>query len=368
MKKKELIFFAYNLGLGGIESALIELLKNINYNKYNVTLILEKKEGELLQKVPKDVKVMEYSVSNNKLVLFRKAVNFVKRIQFLLKHKNKYDFSCSYATYSIPGSTLARICSKNSCLYVHSSYEYLYNPKKYKNFFNKLKVYRFRHIIFVSNEARIFFNKIYNALSNKTTTINNFIDVDKIKELSTEKISLKKDNDILFVFVGRLTEDSKRVTRLIKLMEYLKTHKKDVMCWIVGDGPDREQYEKLIKNKKLETCIKMIGSQSNPYPYIKQADYLILTSEYEGFPMVYNEAIILNKPIITTMNVTDDYISIPNNFGYIISKEQIVLNKEVLNIISSAPLTLKRIDLKKINKIKQAKMEEIFNCSVKIKI
>lgn len=364
MKKKKLIFFAYSLGIGGIESALIELLKNINYDKYNVTLVLERKEGELLKEVPECVKIIEYSVSNNKNIIFRKIVNFINRLKFSLKHKNKYDFSCSYATYSIPGSTLAKICSKNSCLYVHSSYEYLYGLEEYKTFFNKLNINNFRHIIFVSNEAREFFNKTYSDLEDRTITINNFIDVEKIVKLSEENILLEKGNKTLFVFVARLTEESKKVTRLINLIEYLKNNNKNILCWIVGDGPDRKEYEELIKSKKLEEYIKLIGTKTNPYPYMKQADYLILTSEYEGFPMVYNEAIILNKPIITTMNVTDDYISIPNNFGYIISKNQNELNKEVLDILNNDKLVLKEINLKEINKLKREKIEEIFNCRV----
>ena len=46
--KKRLIFFSYSLCIGGIETALVNLLNKINYDKYDVTLILIKKEGELL--------------------------------------------------------------------------------------------------------------------------------------------------------------------------------------------------------------------------------------------------------------------------------------------------------------------------------
>ena len=56
---------------------------------------------------------------------------------------------------------------------------------------------------------------------------------------------------------------------------------------------------------------------------MKACDYLILTSRYEGFPVVYNEAIILERPIITTIDVSDDYISIPNRFGYVVNEKNI---------------------------------------------
>ena len=66
-----------------------------------------------------------------------------------------------------------------------------------------------------------------------------------------------------------------------------------------------------------------MGAKKNPYPYMKACDYLILTSRYEGFPVVYNEAIILDKPIITTIDVSDDYVSIPNRFGYVVDENNI---------------------------------------------
>ena len=58
-KKKNLLFTAVNLEIGGIETALQNLLNNINYDKYNVDLVLENKKGILLSKINKNVKVKE---------------------------------------------------------------------------------------------------------------------------------------------------------------------------------------------------------------------------------------------------------------------------------------------------------------------
>ena len=79
-KKKNLLFTAYDLNVGGIETALINLLKRINYDKYNVTLILEKKEGVLLKEIDSRVNVIEYKVSNSNNVIIRKSFNLMKRI------------------------------------------------------------------------------------------------------------------------------------------------------------------------------------------------------------------------------------------------------------------------------------------------
>lgn len=90
----------------------------------------------------------------------------------------------------------------------------------------------------------------------------------------------------------------------------------------MGSGPDEKKYKNIVKKEKLNNVL-FLGAKKNPYPYVKACDYLILTSRYEGFPVVYNEAIVLNKPIITTIDVSDDYISIPNRFGYVVSENDI---------------------------------------------
>ena len=69
---------------------------------------------------------------------------------------------------------------------------------------------------------------------------------------------------------------------------------------ILGEGSERESLENYIRENKLENSIKLLGFKSNPYPYIKNADAYILSSRYEGYPLVLCEALVLNKKIIST--------------------------------------------------------------------
>ena len=127
---KKIVFTAYNVDMGGIERALINLLKTIDYSKNEVTLILEKKEGIFLNEIPDAVKIVEYKISNFKFVPIRKIVNRFRLIKMILMNYNKFDFACCYATYSIPGSILTRYLSKNNAIWIHSDYFYLYNKNK----------------------------------------------------------------------------------------------------------------------------------------------------------------------------------------------------------------------------------------------
>ncbi len=322
--KKNILISSYNLDFGGIETSLINLLKNFDYDKYDVTLVLEQKKGVFLKEVPKCVKIKEYKVSYNKNVIIRKFINLLKRIKWILGNYKKYHASICYATYSGPCGFVARTSSSNKILYVHSNYYEAFNKDKIKtrSFFDNLKIKKYNHIVFVSNESKKDLCKIYPKIENKAFTINNLIDYKKILKLSEKKLDIKKTTKKIFMFVGRLDESSKNLTLLLDIAKKCKDENVKALFWIVGTGPDEKMYKDIVKNNNLDNVI-FYGAKKNPYPYIKACDYLILTSRYEGFPVVYNEAIILEKPIITTIDVSDDYISIPNRFGFVVDEKNI---------------------------------------------
>lgn len=354
--KKRLLFTAYSLDVGGIEKSLINLLNNINYDKYEVTLILEKKEGMFLDKLNENVILKELKVSSLNFIPFRKIVNFGRKLIFSLKNKNKYDFSCCYATYSYSANKLALIGSKNSSLYVHSNYRDLYSKVEFCNFFNTRNIDKFKHIIFVSNESKNYFKELYPDLSDKLQVINNFIDTDNIKKLSDEKIKIEKNkSNNLLVFVGRLDDSSKKLGRAINLVNKIS----NIELWIIGDGQDKEMYRKMVSDNKLEQRVRFLGQKKNPYPFMKQADYIILTSDYEGFPVTYLEALVLNKEIITTIPVSDDKIDI-REYAYIISKDEEKMASEVKEILK-LPKRKNNISIDQIQKERMIELESIFD-------
>ena len=93
---------------------------------------------------------------------------------------------------------------------------------------------------------------------------------------------------------------------------------------------------------------------------MEKADYIILTSDYEGFPVTYLEAIVLSKPIITTIDVSDDEINIGACFAKIISKDENKMVKEVEKIISEGFIP-KQIDFNLIQEKRKKKLEKIFD-------
>lgn len=344
---KKILFTAYNLDLGGIESALINLLKILDPNKYDVTLVLEKKEGIFLDDVPPYVKIETYNIHNDNNVFLRKIKNRFKLWKWILKNYHKYDFAGCFTTYSIPGSILSRFASSNNAFWVHSNYYNVYNKDeiKIRKFFEDRKISKFKKIVFVANEAKRDFLKIYPSFKNKAVVQNNILNYQEIERKSKDKLDIKKPKETLFVFVGRLEENSKRLSRLIESMSLLKEKHKAVL-WIIGDGPDYNFYQKLVKDLNLTKQIFFLGKKQNPYPYIAKADLIVLTSDYEGFPVVCLEAMILKKPFLSTVGLSDPYIKL-SDYGKIINKntkeivtslEEFLTNQEVWDLKNFDPL------------------------------
>ena len=114
---------------------------------------------------------------------------------------------------------------------------------------------------------------------------------------------IKKNNDCkitTFINVGRHEERQKKLSRLIDAASLLKKDNLNFQILFIGDGPQTEGYKKQVKEKQLENNILFLGRKQNPYPYFKISDCVLLSSEYEGSPVVYTEAMVLNKPVITT--------------------------------------------------------------------
>ncbi len=358
-EKKDLLFTSFSMDLGGIEKALLNLITRIDLSKYNITIILEEKRGIFLKSIPEKVKVKELKVSNYKNKYIRKAINFTRKLCFKILNDHNYDFSCCYTTYSYSSSKLALMASDNTAFYVHNDYRTIYpNDKDFYQFFDSREIKKYKKIIFVSNENKDGFIEKYKDLKSKCIVINNFINTEEIKEQAEEKIDVKKDKTKkLFLYVGRLDDAAKKISRQIQLVKEIE----EIELWIVGDGPDKEKYEKEVKDNHLEKRVTFFGRKKNPFPYMKQADYVILTSDYEGFPVTYLEAITLGKTIITTFPTSDDYVDI-KKCGYVISKEKNKMVKEVKEIIENkVKKECEKIDLEKVQQQREKNLELLFN-------
>ena len=99
--------------------------------------------------------------------------------------------------------------------------------------------------------------------------------------------------------VGRLSYE-KGNDRLLKACQMLKADGYAFHIWLIGDGQERSNLEQMVHTFGLWEHVTFWGFQSNPYPYMSEADLIVVPSRYEGLSTVVTESLILGKPVVTT--------------------------------------------------------------------
>ena len=108
----------------------------------------------------------------------------------------------------------------------------------------------------------------------------------------------RDDNVTTFVSVGRLSPE-KNQGRLIRGFATVHATNPNTRLVVVGEGPLQDELAALIRELRLEGSVFLTGMQSNPHVIMAHSDCFVLTSDYEGQPMVILEALVLGLPIVT---------------------------------------------------------------------
>jgi glycosyltransferase involved in cell wall biosynthesis len=156
----------------------------------------------------------------------------------------------------------------------------------------------------------------------KATLIYNELN-SQIHELANEHIPERKS--LTLVTVSRISRE-KGFERMLKVAEQLKDI--DYIWHIVGSGYDKK-YEESIKKQAPDNWV-FHGKLENPFPYIKNADFLLQLSDYEAFGFVLLEALVLSTTVITT-NYSSASEMINDSNGYIIRKDLTDFTPDILN-------------------------------------
>ena len=189
--KKRIVFCAYNLDIGGIETSLVSLLNNLDLKKYSIYLFLVKKEGIFLNSIPKDIRIIDFNICESKNLIYRKLMNFCKVQYFKLKYKNKFDFAAAYATTIKACTKLAHHFSKNNAIWIHGDFTQEFKGDALKKFIKFINAQKYGKIVFVANSIK-----------------ENFaIEINLIKYIISKQIIIIYDKfsmyDILIITVGK---------------------------------------------------------------------------------------------------------------------------------------------------------------------
>ena len=297
--KKNILIFHQNLVMGGVEKVTLNIIKNIDKNKFNIKLILVEKFGELLEEIPKDIEVVElldkdYSIKNNilKYILYLKEIYIIrKKLKKIIKDEDiLLNMNMRNIRFNI---TLFQYKNKKIG-WIHGNI--MNDFGNFKERINYKLFYQYSIILNVSKEGTDDFNKKFPKLKNRTKTLYNSLDIEFIKKMS---VSEKINKNNYLVSVGRLSEE-KGFDILIDSIKLLKDDGIDEKLYIIGEGNERDRLEEKIKKLNLEENVFLPGFNSNPYAILKNSKIYILSSRGEGLPTVLIEALACECPIIST--------------------------------------------------------------------
>lgn len=338
VKKKKILIAQYSLGGGGAEKVLVDILNNVDYSKYEISIFLLRKEGVYLNKVNENVNIIA-PIGNvifknekvNKLLNdFRFAlIKFMPKIVHRLVVGNEYDVEIAFVE-GLTSKFIADSCNKNSkkISWVHIDLE---KYKPIKEFFQKRFYPKFDVIACVSEDSKRVFEKLYPNLKDKTRVVYNLIDSKQIIELANEEIEFDEEIPTI-IAVGRLSIQ-KRFDVLIKAHKLLLDDGINHKLLILGEGEKKDELQLLINNLKVNETVDLHGFVDNPYKYIKKSKAFAMSSDFEGLPLVVCESLVLGKPIVATRCTGPTELLGNGEYGLLVDCDNEVQLKDALKSI-----------------------------------
>ncbi|MEH7380044.1 glycosyltransferase [Bacillus sp. JJ1533] len=322
--KKKVLFVNGHLNVGGVENSLLNVLKNIDYDYYEVDLILFEKLGDYANEVPKEVNITYFDLSkafgpiipcildNIKdgnwfgiflrfIFLFEKVIG-VRAISLakpLFKLHKKYDCAIAYRVGICSDFVGYVVNSPNKIVWWHhGSYDIPGSQNK-----RWLKVLRkFERLIAVSESCNEILKNNIPGISQKLLTIPNIINVGEIRRKATAETSIENNEGITLLSIGRLSPEKGMINCVYACKRLVATGYK-VKWYLIGEGQERSEIEKGIKENELENNITLLGAISNPYPYIKNADIYVHPSLVESMSITVLESLALGTPVVVAKSM-----------------------------------------------------------------
>ncbi|MGJ1067645.1 glycosyltransferase [Staphylococcus warneri] len=410
-QKTKLLFYPGGLKNNGITTSMLKLLENIDYEKYDVTLMVTNSKNI-------EFKNNLNQINGNVRVLFRSSpfltsfkdlyrVEFIRQrgvyhhFEEVIHPKHLYrremrkvfgdiqfDYAIDFSGYAFFwGNLVLAANAKKKYIYMHSDMQddqnRTVNGKRphYQNLKTLFSIYkRFDKLISVSEATMKVNQRKFSSTvpKNKFNVCRNTINYSKIKRLINDdseiynkdgkQVIVSYSDGNLFntpfdqshfniVFIGRLSPE-KGIDLLIKAVHELKTKHPHIRLYILGDGPLKETFVNMITHLNLEHNVFLLGHQRNPFYLLKRANLFALTSHYEGQSMVILEALSTGTPVLASDIIANRYVLEDGKYGMLVKNEIQHIANGIETFIKGTQPSYSRFDVESYNK---AVMDEFYS-------
>lgn len=324
--KKKLIFITEALWIGGIETALVNLLNRLDYNRFDVTCLVLRDSLDVADRITPQCRLIvsdrQHKVTFPKgygckrlynimeepqnAAKFRRFIWFALRVVFRAAEARCY---ASYVKKQLKGvhfdtaviysdraaETAVRAVSADRFLmfYHHGAMR-----REYHDAYGYRKADK---VIAVSPALAEKLRAFRSKYADKIISVNNIIDIDGVREKGLDIPTVKFSADCFnIVSCGRLSHAKGMDIAVDACAKLVADGFTGFHWYIVGGGPEESALREQIMRLGLEDCVSLLGMQSNPYPYIRCADLYVQPSRFEAFGLTIREAQVLAVPVLST--------------------------------------------------------------------
>jgi len=305
-EKIKVLFFISSLDGGGAEKVMVNILSHIDRDKIDPSLILfyPFDDSPYRKYLRGDVKVT---------VIGRKSDSFFEKIRQFLNffravHREKPRVILSMLTHNNIIALFAGVLVRIRVIVCeHITLGEVIKTREGRTMVwfpvaPLVKIlYRFADkIIAVSEGIKINLTEEFRIAAGTIEVIYNPVDIARISWLSRMHLEhpFFQGGVPVILAVGRLVWQKGFDLLLRAFREVLS--ELDARLILAGEGHERESLQRLAKDLGIAAKVSFVGFQTNPYAFMSKADVFVLSSRYEGLPMVLLEALACGTPVIST--------------------------------------------------------------------
>ncbi|WMZ74659.1 glycosyltransferase [Staphylococcus pseudintermedius] len=386
-QKEKILLYPGGMKHNGITTSVINLLANINYDKYDVTVFTNNTNNveqlNNLQSLNDNVRIVLRrgpmiatfkELYQNEFVRQRGIYkSFEKRLypKALFEREfrkifgdSQFDYAIDYSGYAMFWSNLVLASgAKKKYILLHSDIksdmERTVKGKRphYQNLKGVISLYPyFDKLVSVSEATKKLNQSNFGGLKLKNRHIasRNTINIEKINQLVDDDSDLFEKNgtpvlptltehgmeaiefsqdDFKIVSVGRLSPE-KGFDLLIKAVAELAPKYPQLKLYILGDGPLKGTLKSLVEQLGIQNHVYFLGQRRNPFFIVKRADVFALTSHYEGQSMVILEALTVGTHVLASDIIANRYVLENEKYGMLVEKNEVDIAKGLEQFIN----------------------------------
>ena len=338
---KKVLFFIHDLGPGGAEKVLVNLVNNMDRKKFDITVMALIGGGVNEQFLKPHIRYRACFKG-----LPRGHIHMLKLLspRYLYNRLigERYDIAVSYLE-----GPAARIVS--GCPYedtklvswIHVEQHTKRNgDQAFRNHCEAKKCYeKFHRTICVSEYVKQDFLSLYPDVA-PVDVLYNTNETAQILHKKDETIEngIFKQGEIRICGVGKLNA-TKRFDMLLRIHKRLREQGYPLHTYLLGEGAKRDQLEQFIQEHQLNETVTFLGYQTNPYKYVANCDLFVCTSLAEGFSTAATEALIVGTPVCTVeVSGMKEMLGQNNEYGIVTENNEEALYQGIKSLLDDEAL------------------------------